>query len=134
MSERDALLFANEAFYLAFREGDVEIMIGMWADDEAITCIHPGWNPLIGSDAVLSSWESILTGSARPDVWCRSPSPSIFGQTGVVVCFEEIDDEYLVATNVFVRQKGGWRLVHHQAGPAGAAPEETPEGEPQPLN
>jgi hypothetical protein len=34
-----------------------------------------------------------------------------------VVCEEQIADDVLVATNVFVRERGGWKLAHHQAAP-----------------
>jgi hypothetical protein len=33
-----------------------------------------------------------------------------------VVCEEELDGGTLIASNLFVREDGSWRLVHHQAG------------------
>jgi hypothetical protein len=40
-----------------------------------------------------------------------------------VICFEEIMNTFLVATNVFVREGRVWKMVHHQAGPTSAQPE-----------
>jgi hypothetical protein len=34
-----------------------------------------------------------------------------------------IDGSYLVATNLFVRERGRWKLAHHHAGPLAQAPE-----------
>jgi hypothetical protein len=39
---------------------------------------------------------------------------------GLVICYERIGQDYLIATNIFIRSGEGWLLVHHQSG---AAPE-----------
>jgi hypothetical protein len=41
----------------------------------------------------------------------------VIGDSAYVVCGESIEGAELVATNVFVREDGTWKLVHHQAGP-----------------
>ena len=51
--DRAALLFANETFYRAFAERDVPLMEALWADTEPVTCLHPGWPPVEGREAVL---------------------------------------------------------------------------------
>ncbi len=35
----------------------------------------------------------------------------------MVTCEEELDAGSLAATNMFVKEQGEWRLVHHQASP-----------------
>jgi hypothetical protein len=40
-----------------------------------------------------------------------------------------IGESLLAATNVFVREGGGWKLVHHQAGPCNLPPADLPEEE-----
>jgi hypothetical protein len=42
----------------------------------------------------------------------------------LVVCYEVLDGGVLIATNGFVRESDGWRMVHHQAGPANDLPSE----------
>ena len=37
MSDADAVLFANEAFYLAFATRDFDAMAAVWADDEPVS-------------------------------------------------------------------------------------------------
>jgi hypothetical protein len=48
------------------------------------------------------------------------------GEAAFVVCAELIDDAELAATNLFVREDGAWRLVHHQASAVHRRPEPRP--------
>ncbi|MBL8832708.1 MAG: nuclear transport factor 2 family protein [Rhodospirillales bacterium] len=114
--ERPAVLFANEAFYRAFADRDFKAMAGLWANDLAAVCIHPGWPALTGRARILASWERILGGQA-PAVACHLPEVHFVGETALVVCYEAIRDDWLVATNGFAREGGRWRMVFHQAGP-----------------
>lgn len=121
------LLFANETFYRAFAERDVTLMSAVWAEQEPVTCLHPGWPPVEGRDNVLQSWHAILTGPASPDIECLHSRAGIHRDMGLVICYERIGQDYLIATNIFIRSGEGWLLVHHQSGAApepgdGAAP------------
>ncbi len=134
MSEHDAILFANEAFYRAFADRDVAAMEALWAQSAPVCCIHPGWEAIHGHDDVLSSWRAILTGSSPPRIACISPQAYFFGDAAFVVCFEGIDGNYLIATNYFVREGGRWRMVHHQAGPTRFTPDDLPPAETPSIN
>jgi ketosteroid isomerase-like protein len=122
--ERDAVLFANEAFYRAFADRDLAAMEALWSARSPVACIHPGWNLIAGRDQVMASWRGILSNPQSPAVACRRPQVFMQGDSAFVVCFEEVDGAYLIATNYFRREPGGWKMTHHQAGPV---PE--PEGE-----
>ena len=63
---RDAVLFANEAFYRAFADRDIAAMEEIWASEAPVACIHPGWSPVIGRERVLASWRAILANPASP--------------------------------------------------------------------
>ena len=52
--------FVNEAFYLAFESKDVTAMENIWADQEQMYCLHPGWHPLTGRKDIIESWTRIL--------------------------------------------------------------------------
>lgn len=127
MSDRVAVEFANEAFYVAFAAGDVKAMEELWARAVPVTCIHPGWAPLFGRADVMESWGAILTGSGRPKIRVRNARVLLLGDVAYVVCHEVIERAFLIATNVFVREKGTWKMVHHQAGETPPPPEEPPE-------
>jgi ketosteroid isomerase-like protein len=115
--DRDAILFANEAFYRAFADRDPAAMEELWAKDAPVVCIHPGWAPLTDRDTITASWRAILTGRNAPDISCHHARVFQHGDTAIVICFERIGAGFLVATNVFLRQRGRWKMVHHQAGP-----------------
>ena len=131
MSEHEAVLFANDAFYMAFDRRDMDAMDAVWASRAPVTCIHPGWNPIDGRDAVMESWEAILTGSGSPKIKCKGARAHVIGGVAYVTCHEILDRGFLVATNVFVHEDGSWKMVHHHAGTApppaeGVAPDAPP--------
>jgi ketosteroid isomerase-like protein len=111
-----AVIFANEAFYAAFARRDIAAMSDVWSQRDDVTCIHPGWPPLTGREAVMKSWRGILRNPASPEIACHHPVAHVFGDVGYVICFERIEATFLIATNIFVREGQGWMLVHHQAG------------------
>jgi hypothetical protein len=118
MSDEAAVLFINQAFYEAFSDHDIGAMDTIWSRQGPISCVHPGWGALAGRDAVMESWAAILSSADAPRVICRSPSAFVFGNIAYVICYEELDRSFLIATNIFAREDGSWRLVHHQAGVA----------------
>ena len=126
MSELDAILFANEAFYRAFADRDTSAMTEVWAETAPVSCIHPGWGLLEDRDEVLQSWQAILTNPGSPAIICHAPRAHMQGEMAYVICYEEIDGNYLIATNIFVHEGRRWRLVHHQAGPTVDAPPNDP--------
>lgn len=116
-ADREAVLFANEAFYAAFRGGDMAAMAELWAERAPVAVIHPGWQALTGRERVMRSWRAILEGPNRPDITCHDASAHLCGEVAYVLCYERVGGGILVATNIFVREDGAWRMVHHQAGP-----------------
>jgi hypothetical protein len=134
MSDHQALLFVNEAFYRAFADRDFEAMEALWSDIPPVTCIHPGWGMLDGRDDVLESWSAIISNPNSPNIECRVPTAYMHGDTGIVICFEQIEDQFLIATNIFVREGKIWKIVHHQSGPTADVPEQSADDEPDLVN
>ena len=116
-------LFANEAFYLAFAQGDYDAMEQVWSERDGLVCIHPGWAALTARAEILASWQAILGSSARPEISYYGASAVTLGNCVAVVCYEELPGSVLVATNIFVEEGGRPRLVQHQSGPCGSAPD-----------
>ncbi len=132
MSERDeqAALFANEAFYRAFCDRDVAAMRALWAAHAPVACCHPGWGPISGRDAVLESWTAIMENPDSPAIACHDAHAHLLGECAMVICFEELEGGFTVATNLFVREDGAWRMVHHHAGPTSDRPRRRAAGPP----
>ena len=121
MADRD-LIAANEAFYRAFAAQDVDAMDALWVEDGPVACIHPGWGALSERSRIMDSWRAILESPNAPRIACLAPRAYSLGDTGFVICFEQVGDSCLIATNVFARRDGGWKMVHHQAGPTSMRP------------
>lgn len=115
MSENQAVLFANEAFYVAFASGDHDAMEDVWAKSTTVTCIHPGWRHLQGRNVVMESWHSILDHPDSRNMKFRDATVTVHGDTALVICYEILPPNAAVATNVFVKENGAWHIVHHQA-------------------
>jgi ketosteroid isomerase-like protein len=114
---KSAIIAANAAFYAAFAAGDVAAMDRLWADDDRISCIHPGWPGIMGRASVMGSWRDILQSPSRPQVACVEPHAIVDGDSARVLCIEIVDGTALAATNHFRRIDSAWRLVHHQSSP-----------------
>ena len=115
-SLEDAVLAANRTFYAAFAERNAGGMSRIWARDHAVACIHPGRSAVHGRDAVLASWRAILDSPQAPVIKCADAAAVVLSDVAFVTCVEHIGDARVAATNVFVLERGEWRLVHHHAG------------------
>jgi uncharacterized protein (TIGR02246 family) len=114
---------AERAFYAALADGDLDRMMALWADDDAAVCNHPGGPRLIGRQAIRDSFREIFSGGGvrvtttavhawrNTDVAVHSliERIAVEGRAGT----EVVD---VVATNVFVRLGGEWRILVHHAG------------------
>ena len=53
-----------------------------------------------------------------PVLSCAQAEAHVLGDVAFVTCHEVLrEGARLAATNVFVRERGGWRMTHHQATP-----------------
>jgi ketosteroid isomerase-like protein len=129
MSDHGDILSANQAFYAAFAAFDLEAMSALWQRDQAATCIHPGWERCRGWPAVLHSWRLIFAGGDGMDFRVDDVDCHVVGDVGRVHCVENIfspDGDRVgrvVATNVFVRSEGAWRMVLHHGSVSTAPPQ-----------
>lgn len=123
MSNAAAVLFANDAFYAAFVGRDADAMDELWARIVPVSCLHPGWPPLHGREAVVQSWRDILANPDAPAIRCDSARAYLLGEAAHVICAERLPEGDLAATNVFVREAGLWKMVHHHSSPAPMPPE-----------
>lgn len=117
---------ANRAFYRAFGRRDWAAIDRLWSRARPVACIHPGWDALTDRAAVMRSWRQIVESPAAPNIVCRNETPFVLGDIAFVVCHEVLAEGVLAATNIFAREDGGWKLVHHQASPLAQMPREEP--------
>jgi len=116
---------ANAAFYRALESSVLERMEEVWAHEDWVRCVHPGWEMIVGWLRVRESWEMIFEGGQRmraspSEVWVQ-----IRGDMAWVTCLENItvfgessfDSAQAAATNLFMRRDERWLMVHHHASP-----------------
>ncbi len=113
----ETVLAANDAFYRAFNDRDIEAMDALWALEAPVWCVHPGWNMLTGRDEVMQSWRAILSNPAQERIVAGGASVLVRGELAIVTCRELVSGNPLAATNAFVRENGDWKLVQHHSSP-----------------
>jgi ketosteroid isomerase-like protein len=127
----------NRRYYDAFQSLDIEELGRIWWHDEAACCIHPGWDARHGWPAVRGSFEEIFANTKSIRFALGDVRSRVVGDIGYVCCVENLVSEegesgdYLgavLATNVFERRRGEWRLVHHHASPFSSDEADLPEG------
>lgn len=117
---------AESAFYSAFEMGDNDLMNALMADFN-VSCIHPNSMPIIGRKDVLASWESILLNLDDPALHHELLHCSIegneVGNTAIHMVAERIAADHqissektlVLATNVYIKQENGWRMMLHHS-------------------
>lgn len=51
---------ANDSFYHAFEELSIQNMDKIWSHNEGSSCVHPGWELVVGWIAIRRSWIQIF--------------------------------------------------------------------------
>ena len=121
----EALRSANQRFYAAFESLDMNQMDAVWAHDDAVQCVHPGWNMLLGWEEVRERWARIFANTKRVRVVLSGVWIRVEGDVGWVGCTahvttasaDSIDDAIVQATNIFILREGRWLLATHHASP-----------------
>ena len=117
----EAVNKANQAFYAAFGNLDIGEMDKIWAHQEYVTCIHPGWTLRSDWPAVRDSWVLIFNNTFSMTFELTDVTVQVAGDLAWVVCVENItthqaDEQQqakVLATNLFERIGDEWLLIHH---------------------
>lgn len=112
---------ANDRFYAAFQSGSLPAMGEVWGKGEHVQCIHPLGSCVAGRQAVMESWKMIL-GTGRLRITLEDVRVYASDSHAFVTCVEVTESGEgrgrIAATNVFEKQGGAWKLVHHHGSPA----------------
>ena len=118
------VLEANRSFYAALERRDIDEMEACWSHEDDVACAHPGWHRLDGWDEVSRSWSAIFANSRAWRVHCEGARAVASGELAVVFCVENLeavgghgDPARMQATNVFRKEGGVWKMIHHHASP-----------------
>lgn len=124
MSQEDEVRNASARFYAALNgmlDGDTAPMTDIWSHDATVTTMHPIGGRETGWDAVLGSFQGVAGLASGGHAELRDQSIQVAGDMayevgvergGAKLAGEQIDIEQRV-TNVYRREAGGWKVVHH---------------------
>ena len=112
---------ANEAFYEAFESLDITKMDKVWAQQDYVTCVHPGWTLRSGWPQVRDSWVLIFNNTFSMEFELTDLQVQVAGDIGWVICVENIksrqgealQETRALATNLFERMGEEWKMIHH---------------------
>ena len=114
---------AEDAFYEAFAQQDVEAMMRVWAEDRPVFCIHPGGDLLTGREEVEESWKQIFGAEVPSHFELEYHYREEFdGQFAISQLTETLYLRHhvvgiVLATNVYCGADEGWRMIMHHASP-----------------
>lgn len=116
---------AEAAFYQAFEAGDLAAMMQVWDEAADICCIHPMGKALTGPAQVSEGWSGIFSSGQSLSFVLEPLHRQVQGDLAVSVLHEHIRVQGdkrprppMLATNVYRRRNGGWRIWLHHASPA----------------
>ena len=120
----------EQHFYEALREGDIERLMRLWADDDDVYCVHPSGGRTVGAAAIRATFEAIFSHgpidvhaeSVRRVQTHDSAVHSVVEkvQPGPAAATAGMQTAWVLATNVYVKTLHGWRLAAHHASPSTA--------------
>ena len=117
---------AERAFYKAFERADLGEMMAVWAEEDDITCVHPGGGRHSGLVEVRESWREIF--SQGPRLRFRLSDSRVFA--GRIMSIHSLYEHVAIAgqagpasvaavTNIYLLTDRGWRMLMHHASPFG---------------
>ena len=95
----------------------------VWSHGAHVKCVHPGWPLLLWWEAVRDSWKTIFQNTEEMRFTLSDIQVVATAELAWVTCTENILSEVrgrisvtsVLATNLFERGPGGWRMIHHHA-------------------
>ncbi len=112
---------ANDSFYQAFEELSIQNMDKIWSHSEVTTCVHPGWELVVGWIAIRGSWIQIFEDTESIKISVNTLRSRKHGRVAIIICLEHIQALVkgkghkfgVVTTNLFEKAEETWFLAHH---------------------
>jgi len=124
MSSEDEVRKASEQFYAALNrmlDGDATPLADIWSHDADVTTLHPIGGRQDGWDEVRGSFAQVAQLAAGGHAELRDQSIRVAGDVAWEIGVERgqatLAGEALAieqrVTNVYRREAGAWKIVHH---------------------
>jgi ketosteroid isomerase-like protein len=126
MSTEDEVRKASEQFYAALNRmanGDAGSLADIWSHSTVVTTMHPIGGREVGWDEVKGPWQQVAQLSSGGQVKLSDQLIQVSGDMAYEVGLEQ--GQFTLAgeqvsikqrvTNIYRREAGGWKIVHHHA-------------------
>lgn len=124
MSTEDEVRKASEQFYAALNRmanGDAGSLADIWSHSATVTTMHPIGGREVGWDEVKGPWQQVAQLASGGQVKLSDQLIQVSGdmayevgteQGQFTLAGEQVSIEQRV-TNIYRREAGGWKIVHH---------------------
>lgn len=124
MSAKDEVREASNKFYAGLNgmaNGKINAMADAWPHNNSVTTMHPIGGREVGWDAVKKSFDQVAEMATEGKVELKDQLIHVLGDVAYEVGKEhakfkiagqELKGEVRV-TNIYQRDGGGWKIIHH---------------------
>ena len=123
---------AERAFYQAFEDKNLDAMMAVWLEQGNLCCIHPGGERLQTWSEIRASWAAIFANDI--DMRIETLETKFHLSEGVAIHYVKeqihiagVRRGLVVATNVYSKQEGSWKMIAHHASPSPSRPQDIKE-------
>ncbi|MEW8658677.1 MAG: nuclear transport factor 2 family protein [Candidatus Thiodiazotropha endolucinida] len=119
---------AEDAYYDAIEEKDLQAFMEVWEECEEVLCLLPMMTAQRGKDAIRKLWEPLMQSDVSLDIqtkhlaWVETPEIAIHLIEELVKNPAQDEPQPVYATNIFRKTGAGWRLLMHQNSPTPPPP------------
>ena len=113
---------AENHFYHAFSNCDLEKMMAVWLDSNEISCIHPGSSAFVGTSQITLSWQQIFNPRAKRVFNLKTINQASAEDFCLRLVQENIYLEEknfaappIYATNIYRKIDFSWFMISHHA-------------------
>jgi ketosteroid isomerase-like protein len=126
MNAQDEVRKASEDFYAALNRmanGDATSMVDIWSHGAEVTAMHPIGGRHVGWDAIRESFEKVAQLASGGKITLHDQRVQVVGDVAYEVGVErgeltmgshQANIDHRV-TNLYQREAGTWKLIHHHA-------------------
>ena len=126
VAAEDDVRAASDRFYSALEamaNGDASSMADIWSHEDDVTTMHPIGGREEGWEAVNGSWTGVASASTDGTITRTDQAIRVIGNSAYELCTESASMTFAGepvslegrATNVYRKEKGEWKIVHHHA-------------------
>ncbi len=123
---------AEDSYYDAIDENDLDAMMSVWEDSDEILCLLPMTPAQRGTASIRKAWEPLLGGEMQLDMEIKHLAWIEAGDLAIHLVEEQVQvagqqgRQSVYASNTYRKGANGWRILMHQNSPTPPADLQVP--------